>query len=175
MRKLLLVVLGLFMLFGWVWAKEMKIAVVDLQKAIVKSEKGRKAKAELDKEFQEKKREIDKKKKELENLRKQLEKETAILSEKAKKEKEKEYRKKIRELQEMIQEAKMDLMKREQELTNQIIKELVEQIRAYAKKNNYTLIIEKRGGVIYNDPSIDLTDKMIKLYDSQSTKAGAKK
>ncbi|NPA15738.1 MAG: OmpH family outer membrane protein [Deferribacteres bacterium] len=172
MRKLLLIILGLFMLFGWVWAKDLKIGVVDLQMAIVKSEKGRKAKAELDKEYQQKKREIDKKKAELEKLRKQLEKETAILSEKAKKEKEREYRDKIRELQAMIQEAKMELVRKEQELTNQIIKELVEQIRAYGKKNGYTLIIEKRGGVIYNDPSVDLTDKMIKIYDS---KGAAKK
>ncbi len=170
MRKLLLVVLGLFLLVGWVWAKGIKIGVVDLQRAIVQSEKGKKAKSELDKEFQQKKREIDKKKAQLEELRNQLEKEAAILSEKAKKEKEKEYREKLKELQRMIQQAKLELVKREQELTNQIIKDLVSQIRDYGKKNGYTLILEKRGGVIYNDPSIDLTSEMIKIYDSKGKK-----
>ena len=151
-----------------VCAGNIKIGVVDFQKVLTLSKKGKDAKAKLDKEYEAKKKEIDAKKAEVDALRSQLEKQGSLLSEKARLEKEKEYRRKLRELQAMIQEAKIELARKEQELTNKILRELIREVQEFGRKNGYTLIIEKRGGIIYSDPSVDLTNQIIRLYDQKA-------
>ena len=154
--------------FSFALGSELKIGVVDLQKALNSSKRGQKAKAELKAEYEKKAQEIEAKKAEVEALRKELEKKASLLSPKAKKAKEEEYRAKLRELKHAVDDAKAELATEEQELSAQILKELVKMIRKRGKSEGYALILEANGGIIYVDPALDITSSVIKAYDAAS-------
>ncbi len=154
--------------FSFALGSELKIGVVDLQKALNSSERGRKAKAELRAEFEKKTKEIEVKKAEVEALRKELEKKASLLSPKAKNAKEEEYRAKLRDLKHSVDDAKAELTTEENELSSQILKGLVEMIRKKGKREGYALILEANGGVIYVAPSLDITSSVIRAYDAAS-------
>ncbi len=154
------------------WAAQLKIAVIDMQKIIFESKEGKKAKAQWEKEYKQKKAQIDKKAKELERLREELKKNAAVLSEKAKKKKQEEFRKKAMELQFMKQEAMQYLQKRNAELVDALIKDAIKVVKEYAKKNGYSIVIDKSGKVVYSDPSLDVSSQIIRLMDK---KLGGKK
>jgi len=154
--------------FSFALGSELKIGVVDLQKALNSSEMGQKAKAELKAEYEKRAREIEAKKAEVEALRKELEKKASLLSIKAKKAKEEEYRAKLRDLKHAVDDAKAELTTKENELSAQILKELVKMIRKRGKSEGYALILEADGGVIYVAPSFDITSSVIKAYDAAS-------
>jgi len=163
--------LGVFLIFAFLLMPfaaraEMKIGVVNLQKALNQSERGKKAKEELRAEFEKKSREIEAKKAEVEALRRELQKKASLLSAKAKKAKEEEYRAKLRELKHAIDDAKAELATKENEMSAQILKDLVEMVRRKGRTEEYSLILEVNGGVIYAAPSLDITGSVIKAFDS---------
>jgi len=165
-KKALFIAVAFLVIPSLLFAKEIKIGVVDLNRALNQSERGKKAKEELKKEFQKKTKEIEAKKAEVDALREELEKKGSLLSPTAKKKKEEEYRAKLRELKHLIDDSKAELATKESELSSQILKELIKLIRDKAKKEGYSLILEKNGGVIYCDPSWDLTRELIRTYDA---------
>ena len=165
MRRASLVLLVLLAFAVTSWAAGVKIGVVDVQKVVLESKRGKQAKAQWEKEFKQKKAEIEKKQKEIERLQKELKKNAAVLSEKAKKAKEEELRRKMMELQFARQEAMRYLQKRNAELVNAILKDVLKDIQEFGKKNGYTLILDVSGRVVYYDPSLKLNDKIIKLLD----------
>lgn len=161
--------------FSLALGSELKIGVVDLQKALNSSQKGKKAKAELRAEFEKRSREIEAKKAEVEALRKELEEKASLLSPKAKQAKEEEYRAKLRDLKYAVDDAKAELATKENELSSQILKGLVKLIRQKGKSEGYDLILEANGGVIYVAPSLDITSSIVKAYDAASGLKGTSK
>ncbi len=155
-----------FLLVPFSARAEMKIGVVDLQRALNQSERGKKAKEELRAEFEKKSREIETKKAEIEALRRELQKKAGLLSAKAKKAKEEEYRTKLRELKYVISDAKAELATKENEMSAQILKDLVKMVREKGKREGFSLILEVNGGVIYADPSLNITNSVIKAFDA---------
>ena len=180
MRRRYQVWLGVLLVFGLLALPsmvraELKIGVVDLQKALNQSARGKRAKAELRAEFEKKTKEIAAKKAEVEALRKELQKKASLLSPKAKKAKEDEYREKLRELKFAIEDAKAELANKENEMSSQILKDLVKLVRKKAQREGYSLVLEANGGVIYVAPSLDMTQALIKEFDASSGGAGKKK
>ncbi len=175
MRSLVISVVLTAVMVSLAGAGPFKIGVVDVQKVVFESKRGQKAKAEWEKEYQEKKKKIDKLAKEIEKMREELKKNAAVLSEKAKKQKEEELRKKMMEYQFARQEAMRYLQKRNAELVDAILKDVMAKVKDYAKKNGYTMIIDVSGRVVYHDNSIDLTKQVIKLLDAQESAKGKKK
>lgn len=146
-------------------AGELKVGVVDLQRALNQSDRGKRAKEELKREFQKKTQEIEAKRAEAEGLREELEKKGSLLSPATKKKKEEEYRSKLRELKHLIDDSKAELATKENELSSQILKDLVRMLQEKAKREGYSLILEMNGGIIYCDPALNLTKDIIKRYD----------
>ncbi len=142
-----------------------KIGVVDLQQVIANSKQGKEATAKLKKEYEKKKAEVDKKRAEVQRLREELEKKSALLSEKAKKAKQDEYREALRELQHLIDDSKSDLRLKENELRQQLLKQAVSVVQKLAKEKGYGLVIDMSGGVVYADPSLNISKEALKRFD----------
>ena len=61
-----------------------------------------------------------------------------------------------------------DLKGKVNEYSESIAKDLLKAAEEIGKEEGYSLILEKRaGGIVYAPSSVDLTDKLIKLYDSR--------
>lgn len=141
------------------------IAVVDLGRALNEVPEGKKAKANLEREFKAKKGQLDNMKNEITSLRAELEKKSSLLSQDALKEKRDNYQRKFMEYQQKAKEFTEALAKKEGESTSRIIGKLRTTVERIAKKDGYTFVFEKsQGGVIYGPSSADITSEVIKQY-----------
>lgn len=140
-----------------------KIAVVDMQKAIQTSETGKKAKAELEQAFNKKKKELQTEEASLKKSQEDLQKKASALSESAKKEQTQKLQERFMKYQELLQKSQAEIQKKEQEMSEPIIKKIREKIGEVAKKKGYTLVLEKNDNIVlYFQDKDDLTADILK-------------
>jgi len=152
----------------------LKIAYVDLQKVMVESEKGKEARKNLSDEFEKRKKEISQRQEELQKMKDALEKQTATITPEARADKEKQYQVKLKDYQRVGDDYSAELRQKDQELTQRILKELEEVVKGMGESEKYTLIVEKNhAGILYATPAIDITDKVISLYNQSAKKKPA--
>jgi outer membrane protein len=151
-----------------------KIGYVDLQRALNESESGRKAKEEFKVQVDKLQAHLKRQKDDIDSLKDQLEKKSVVMKEEERANLEDEYRRKLRDFERNYKDSQADLQKKDNELTGAIIKDLQEVIRDYGEREGYTLILEATSSaVLYGTKSADLTDEVMKLYNS--TRSGKKK
>lgn len=169
-RGILLLVTGFWMAWGCLaWGAEpIKLAYVDIQKALNLSEAGKAAKKQMMLEVEMMRKNFAGKHKELEKLKDDLEKRGSVLSEAARDEKARDYQAKVRDLQRMERDYQDELQRKDRELTESILKKLEVVVKKMGEEGKYTLILEKnQAGIIYIADVLDLTDELIKIFDQK--------
>lgn len=148
-------------------AAETKIGYIDMQKAIQETAAGKKAKKELEDEFNKKKKDLEKKEADIKKMHEDFEKRSMAMNEEARMKKQQEIRMEMGKYQETAGKAQMEIQKRERDLTAPIVTKLRTIIDDIAKKEEFTVILEKsENSVMWAKKEIDLTDRVIKAYDS---------
>ena len=144
-------------------ANEMKIGIVDMQRAIQTSETGKKAKGELEQAFNKKKKELQSEEANLKKLQEDFQKKQAALSESAKKEQQAKLQERFMKYQELLQKSQSEIQKKEQEMSEPIIRKIREKVNEIAKKKGYDLVLEKNDNVvIYSLEKDDITEEVMK-------------
>ncbi len=150
---------------------EYKFGYVNFQQALNEVEEGKKAKAVLKTEFEEKQKKLDEIQRKLQAMKEDLEKQRLILSADALKEKEEEYRKLFIELQQKIATYKEELQTKEGKLTSDILTIIHCIVQDVGTAEGYTMILEKSQDVVlYSQADADLTDTVIKKYNKLNSK-----
>ena len=153
---------------------QLKVGYVDLRRVVDESEKGKEAKKNLNDEFEKKKREITQKQDELQKMKDALEKQSATITPEARAEKEKQYQTKLKDYQRVADDYSAELRQKDQEITAKLVKDLEEIVKGMGDSEKYTFIFEKaHAGLLYAAPSVDVTDKVITLYNQASKKKSA--
>jgi outer membrane protein len=149
-------------------AEPIKIAYVDIQKALNLCEAGKSAKKQMILEVDRMRKNFAGKQKELEKLKEDLEKRGSVLSEAAREGKARDYQTKVRDLQKMERDYQEELQRKDRELTESILRKLDAIVKKMGEDGKYTLILERsQGGIIYISNALDLTDELIKTFDQQ--------
>jgi len=165
------VVLGIIILGGWlgsVWAADLKIALVDMQRAANECREGIEAKKALVKEVEKYQRLSVEKQKELQTMKDSLEKQALMLTPDARAAKEKEFQNKGREFQRWVEDGQNEIKSKEMEMLKTIAMGLQKVVQKMGADEGYTLVLEKNEEfLLYASKSIDLTDRVIKTYDAQ--------
>jgi len=152
-------------------AAEYKFGYVAIQKAVVESIAGKDAMAKFQKEVKEIEDTILKEKAEIEKLGEVLQKQSMMLTDSVRREKEKDYMRRQRDYERQVKDSKAEVQLKEAELTNDILEDLIPVIQKYGKDNGYTVIFEKNErNILYASETIDLTDKVIAIFDAQYNK-----
>ena len=171
--KALLPLMGLiFGLTQTVFAAEtpanMRLATVDMQKALQTVEGGKKARGQLESEFNKKKAELQKEESEIKKLHDEFQKQSLVMNEQTRAKKQGELQKRIMELQEKTARSQMEIQKKEQDLTLPIVANLRDIIKKLAEEKGYNMVLEKNeNAVLYSQDKDDLTEEVIKLYNKQ--------
>jgi outer membrane protein len=153
----------------------MKIGYVDLQKAIQETSAGKKAKKELEKEFNSKKEELQKKEADLKKMNEDLEKKKAVHSEEAHNRKTAEFQQEMVKYRELVGQSQMNIQKKERELTQPILEKLQEQLDKLAKDRAYTMVLEKsEQSVLWARKDLDLTDDLVKAFEKSAESKSSK-
>jgi outer membrane protein len=152
---------------------EQKIGFVDLQRALNEVDEGKAAKALLKRDFDEKQKQLDGKKAEFDKLQADLEKQAVVMSDAAKKEKANELDRRARELQGLFMQLQKDLSDRERDATKGIYDRMAGIVREIAEAEGFSIVLERGAGVIYAPTSLDLTNELIRKYNSRHPAAAA--
>lgn len=152
-----------------VLAQEETLGVIDFQRALTEVSDGVAAKATLKQEFETKQKTLDEKQAELKRLKDELDSRGMMMKAEAKQEKINELQKKAGEAQQLYVTMQQDLSKREMELTNTIFTRMREIVQTLGTEKGYTLIVE-RSAVLYAKGGTDLTEELIRRYNSTYSK-----
>jgi outer membrane protein len=150
-------------------SQTVNIAYIDLQRVMVESEKGKEAKQVLTQEAERLKKTLDVKQDELQKMKDAIEKQGITITPEARAEKEKQYQTKLKDYQRLATDYQNELQQKDQEVTQKMLKELEEVIRGLGEKEKYTLILEK-SQVLFASPAIDITPKVITLFNEAAKK-----
>jgi outer membrane protein len=151
---------------------EMKMAVVDTQRAVMETEDGLRAQATLKKHFDKRQRELDDKQTQLQKEREDIEKQKDVLSKQALENRVEKWQRDMTQLQTVFVEYNKELQKKQSELTQPILQKAMTIIRRLATQNGYDLVIDKQV-VPYHRSDLDLTDRVISEYNQSGEAAPA--
>jgi len=144
-----------------------KIGFVDLQTTLEKTKAGKLAKGKLEAEKVKKQQEIDKKQKDLQKAAEELEKQRTVLKPDVVRQREGELQQRFMELQQQFAAFQQDLLKQEAKLTREIFKDASKIIEAIAKRDGYTMILEKsESAVLWADGMFEITAEVNKRMDA---------
>jgi outer membrane protein len=147
-------------------AADVKFAVVDIQKFQENSVAFQKIRADIKARFDALQKKLDQERDALMKLDEELKKQSMMLSLDAQEDKKRELEKKRRYYKYLQEDFTQEIKALEVDAIKKTMKELETVVKDIAKKDGYTLILEKRTlGLMYYDPSVDITEKVIKGYD----------
>jgi outer membrane protein len=156
--------LALLLVGSSAWA-QMKVAVVDVQRAVMQTEDGLRAQATLKKLFDNRQQELNHKQDDLAKQRDDIKKQEKVLSQQALQKKIDDWQKQMVELQTTFEEYNRELMKKQKELTDPIVERVMSTIKRLAGQDSYDLIVDK-ATVAFVRTDLDLTDRVIQMVNS---------
>ena len=170
MKKLLIVtgiVMGFLLAAMPVMAATapVKLGVIDTQKILRESKAAKAAQSVFMKDLEAKRAVYQAKEKEIKTLDEELKNQNIKLSAEIRQEKTEKLAQEVKELKRLGADMEEELKKKEVELTRRLLSEIVQIVKTFSKKEHYTVILEK-GSVVVADDAIDVTDRIIKLYDA---------
>src|SRR3989338_777588 len=146
------------------YGENFKIGVVDIQKIMLESKKGKQSLKELKEEFDEKRKKIESADKELEMLKKEILDKVSIWSNETKEKKEEDFNQKLKKYQRDREEFEEEMGEKNSQVNQRILSEIINIVEYVAKSENYTIILEKET-LIYLSPSVDITGRVVEKYD----------
>ena len=153
---------------GPAWSADVKIAYVDIQKAVNESNAGKEAKKAIGRELEKFQKQIADKQKELQQLKETFEKQAPMLNPEARGTKEKEYQAKVRDFQRWGEDSQNEINQKRVEMEKTISIGLMKVIQKLGSDDGYLLILEKNENIVlFVSKSIEITDRVIKLFDVQ--------
>ena len=164
--KKMLVVVAVLMAASFAQAQG-KIGFVDMQKAIQSTAVGKKAKEELEKDFNKKKKELEKKEADLKKMGEDLEKKKSVLSEEALGKKQAEFQEEMLKYRDVVGKSQVEIQKKERDLTAPILEKMKKVISKISKEGGYSLVLENSQMVLYADQGADLTDAVVKAFEKE--------
>jgi outer membrane protein len=150
------------------FAQAQKIAWIDMQGVILKTEEGKAARAKIEKEAESKKKEMMKEQADLKKMDEEFQAQMSVLSDEAKMTKQKEFQAKFVNFQNSQMNLEKDIRAKEAKETQKIIENLQGLISEIAKKKNYDMVFEKgAGALLYANKVEDISEEVVSAYNSK--------
>ena len=158
-----------------VGAQQMRIAVVDLQRALNECDAGKRAKDSVKGKFEKAQNELKKEREDLDKARDEFEKRAVLLKEDARRTGERELENRTLDFKRKYEDLQRDLKRTDAELTSGIVEELYGIVNDYGRQQGYTLVLEASSGLLYADKALDITDAIVKIHNSgaKGSRSGA--
>ncbi len=146
-----------------------KYAFVDLPRALEETEDGKKAKAKLKSDFDRKQKELDEKQEELKKMKEAFDKKAQLMKPEALQKEQKELQDRFVELQNIYARLQKDLAQKEQDATRGIFGKLQLVVGKIAEREHFSMVLEKNAAVVWGQPSLDITNEVIRMYNADSS------
>lgn len=151
-----------------------KVAVVDIQQAIIGTAEGKLALQDLQKKYQPRETEINQRQDDVQNLQQQLQKQMTTLSADEQRRMQHDLQEKQTVLQRLEQDAQSSFQYDRDTVMRDLGQKMVKVIDQYASTHGYALVIDgSQVPVYYAAKGVDITPEIVKLYDSSHPAEGA--
>lgn len=160
----------LILIFGLIAASpamaEIKVAFVDMQRALLEVDEGKAAKSQLEKLKADKQKQLDGEQEALKKLKADFDTQKAMMKDDVRRKREEELAEKLGRLQMLYATLQKDLAGKEAELTKDIFKRMARILEKMGKEQKWTMIFEKtESSVLWAEQSLDLTNELIRRYN----------
>lgn len=146
-----------------------RIGLVDVQRCILETKEGKRAKKDLEKTFAKAQSRIDRKTKDVQQRFQDLQAKAAMLSQAEIQKRQEELMRADGELQQLQYELQEEVMQKEALLTEKIYNEVAEIVEQVAKEEALQVVLVKSEmTILWADPKLDLTNKVILRYDKKN-------
>jgi outer membrane protein len=153
-----------------------KVAVINVQSALVSTKEGQKAAGEIQSRFNPKKAELERRQTEIGNLQDQLNRGRNTLSDEARQTLVREIDQKTKALNRDTEDAQAELNQEEQKLMGELLGRMIQVVNKYAKDNGYVLVLDdssQQTPLIYASSTVEITKDIIELYDKNGPSTAA--
>ena len=171
--RLILSAIALLIALPTLAQAEAKFAYVDLQRAIMETKDGKKAKGELEAMKKQRQSQLDVEQKKLREEGKNLEAQKAIMLPAKYAEREREFAMKIQKLRQTHMQLQQQLQQKEAQLTQGILARMGMILAKLGRERSYSVILEKtESRILWAPQSLDLTNELIARYNAGEGKKG---
>src|SRR6185369_3842041 len=144
-----------------------KVAIINIQAAIVGTKDGQKAQQDLAARFGPKRTALEKKNSDLQALQDQLKKGSATMSDDAKNKIAKDIDTLNKDLTRGGEDYDAEVQQEEGKIMNDLGTKMLDVVGKYAAQNGYAMVLDisQQQTVLWADPGVNITAECIKLYD----------
>jgi len=151
---------------------QVKLAYVDVQRALNECDAGKRAKSEFQSRIQSLDAKLQRQQSEVQALKDELEKKGMLMQPEQRQNLQDQYIKKAKDLDRNLKDARDDLQRQDSEVTGKILHDLGVVIRSLGEQNGYTMVMEK-GSILWGAPNLDITDQVIRAYNNSHAPIGS--
>ena len=162
-----------FMMAGGLLARtafsaDIKIASIDMQRAVNECNAGKEAKKGLLQETEKLQRLIAEKQKELREMEESLAKQSGMLNPEARAAREKELQAKVRDFQRWGEDVQNEVNQKRIEIERNISFGLMKVVQEIGASEGYALILERNENIVlFASMVTDITDQVVKVHNAQ--------
>ena len=149
-------------------AAPMKVAVLNVQQAILGTAEGKQSQAELQSQFAPRQTELENLTRQIGDIRDRLDKGQRTLSDDEKLRLQRQGETLSRQLQRKQEDLQQDINESRGDVINRIGQKLLDVLDRYARENSFSLVLDNSGqatSVLWSSTLIDITQDIIRLYD----------
>jgi outer membrane protein len=150
-----------------------KLGIINIQRAILASNEGRRDLEALDKKFDPKRTELQNLNKEIEDLKKQLSAQGDKMNEDARNNLVRSLETKQKAMQRANEDAQNDYQQQQAEIAQRILQKMAPVIDKFAKDNQFSVLMDvsqpwPQGQVLWFGAAADVTSQVVDIYNAQS-------
>lgn len=146
-----------------------KIATVDVQRALQTVEAGKKARATLEKEFNAKKASLQAEEASFKKAAEDFKNKSLLMVDEARNKSQAELQERYMKLQELTARSQQEIQAKERELTEPLIAQIKDVIREVSKTKGYTIVLEKNeNSVLVAPDQDDLTAPVVEAFNKKN-------
>lgn len=151
---------------------QVRLAYVDVQRALNECDAGRRAKSEFQTKIQSLDSRLQREQDEVQGLKDEIEKKGMLMQPDQRQSLQDQYIKKAKDLDRNLKDARDDLQRQDNEVTGKILHDLGIVIRNIGEQSGYTMVLEK-GSILWGASSLDITDQVIRAYNGSHAQVGS--
>lgn len=162
-----MVMIGLFVFSAPASEADMgRIGIIDFQKVLVESDAGKAVQAQIQQKGRSMESDLTEMGEEIDSMMRQLQRDSMVMSSERREQQQRELEIRRYDFQTTQKKYQSEFRELEVTLMEKLRDEVFDIAESIGKQEGYMLIIE-RGAAIYYPETIDITDKVIQLYNEQ--------
>lgn len=162
-HRLLLVCIGVCSI-ATIASAQTKVAVINLQRAVLESAEIKKASAELEARYKPRQQEMEKLQKDLQGIQQQLQTGAGKMTPQQEADLTAQGQRKQRELQRIGEDLQADVDRERNEILGKSSQRMQEIVKKLAEAKGYDVVVEL-SNTIYFKPALEITNEAIAAYD----------